>query len=199
MLPLLIAGGALALGDSLFKTISGLHQKSMANKINDTRPTYKIPSEINQNVNDYQAQSGGMLPGQALMENKLNEGMSSDINAIRQTGGSATNQLAAIAGLNANRNNAINDLNIKAAQFRSNALDKLAGARDVLANYKDQEFDYNKNQEFQYNRMKKNMLLNAGNQNINTGIGQLGKLGGQMMGMGMYGFGGGTAANSGGA
>jgi hypothetical protein len=187
--PLLIAG-ALAAAPSIYKGIKGLVQKGQARKIDDTRPTYRIPGEINSNVSMYQnLANSDRMPGQSLTENKLNAGMASDINAIRETGGGGTNMLAAIAGLNANRNNAVNDLGIESANMRLGAMDRLSGARDMLANYKDQAFDYNQNQEFQYKRMKKNMLQNAGDENMYGAMEGLGSIGGQMMGMGNLGSG----------
>jgi hypothetical protein len=184
MLPLLLAAAA---APQIYKGIKGLIQKNQAKKIDDTRPVYEMPNQISQNVDMYNnLANASRLPGQALIENNLNAGLASDINAIRQTGGSSTNQLAAISNLNANRNKAVSDLGIQAAQFRVNAMDKMANAKGVMAQYKDKEFDYNKNQEFQYRRMKKDMLNKAGDQNIFGGIEGLANLGGQYAAYKMY-------------
>jgi hypothetical protein len=184
MIPLLV-GGALMGAKAIFKGIKARKQRKEAEKINDTRPTYNIPTEVGQNVRQYEALStADRMPGQELMENRLDAGMASDINAVRETGGGGANQLAAIAGLNQNRNSALNDLGMQSAQFRMGAMDKLAGARDTMSQYRDQAFDYNQNQEFQYKRMKKNMLQDASNQNSYGALEDMGSLGGQMMAMG---------------
>jgi len=167
MLPITqIIGGAMQAQEGIYKYMKGVKQKKEAKKINDTRPAYLIPKEAGENVAMYQNLSNSdRMPGQAAMENRINTGMANDASAIRETGGSATNQLAAITAVNQNRSNSINDLEIAGSQQRMNAMDKLAAAKDNMANYRDQSFDYNENQEFQYRRMKKNMLLHASDAN----------------------------------
>ena len=164
--------GVLGSIGAIAKGIKGKKQRKEAAKIDDTRPVYKRPEEIDQNVQQYRNLSqGGQMPGQQLMQRQLGQQTAQASQQVQQATGSASSRLAAISGLNQQRQDAQTQLGIQGAQFSAGAMDKLAQARTARAGYKDLEFDYNKNQEFQYNRRRKNMLTAAADAN-NMGMWQ---------------------------
>lgn len=183
MVPLL-AGTLLSLAPHFAQGALGLAQGVKAGGINPQRPDYKMPGEIGQNTQMYNAlANSNRLPGQSIMENRLNAGVAGGLNEVNKTGGSSVNRLAAITSLNESRNNAVNDLGVQGAVMRLQNMDKLANARGIQAQYRDQEFDYNKNQPYELELMRRRALQEAGLANTLGAADGMSGVGGQLLGL----------------
>lgn len=186
--------------------IMGRRQKRLAAQINPTRPKYEIPSEIGANVNMYNSSaSSSRLPAQSLMEDNLKASTSATFNQAQNaaggSGGSA--MLAALGRVNQNESNSVNQLNIAGAENQQANKDKLAQARNTMADYKQQDFDYNKNQPYELDLMRKRALIGAAMGNYDAGRQENQQLGLALLGSSGKGGGGkkasASANNSGGA
>lgn len=179
--------------------IMGRRQKRLAAQINPVRPTYQIPGEINANVNMYNSMAGSSrLPAQSLMEDNLKASTASSFNQAQNasggSGGSA--MLAAMGRVNQNESNSINELNIAGAQNQQANKDKLADARNTMADYKQQDFDYNKNQPYEQALMRKRALVGAAMGNYDAGRNENQQLGLALLGSSGKGGGGKKASAS---
>jgi hypothetical protein len=153
------------------KGISALHQAHKAKKMQVNRPTYQIPQEILNNQAMYKnLANSSRLPGQSNIENQIGANSANSINAAMQGAGSSADVLASLGNTQNNTNNALNNLAIEGAQNQNMNRDKLAGANESLAQYRDQAFDYNKNEPYQQAYARKMALQTAANANLQNGL-----------------------------
>jgi hypothetical protein len=145
-----VAGVAVTAG----KAISDGSQKRKAERASKNmlknRPKYEIPQEIFQNQAMYEAMAGSSrVPGQSQIEDRIAQNTSQAIGASQRAAGSSVDALSAVSNINQNANNMQNNLGIQGAEYQMMAKDKLAASRGLMADYKNQRFDYNKNQPWQ--------------------------------------------------
>ncbi len=158
-----IAGGAAAI-----KGISAAHQANLARKTQANRPTYQIPQEIADNQAMYKGlANSSRLPGQSNLENQIGANSANGINAAMMGGGSSADVLASIGNTQNNTNGALNNLAVEGAQNQNMNKDKFANANNVMADYKNQAFDYNQNEPYQQAYARKMALRTASNANLN--------------------------------
>jgi hypothetical protein len=149
--------------------LQSIKQKSLAKKINPVRPDYKRPGEIDQNVNMWNPMANSSkMPGQSIMEDNVHSNTANGFNMAANAANGSAQLLSTLGKLNVNENNAINDLNVQGANNRTQAMGELGKARESLAQYKDQEFDYNKNQPYELALMRKRALQGAALANKDT-------------------------------
>lgn len=185
MLPLLAVSAGLGLAKAGYGIYQGIKQNNQAKKIDTTRPTYNIPGEVAANQAMYRDMANSSrMPGQSIAENNIKAGTANSLNALTQTGGGVNNILAAVGGLNQNQNNAMNNLATQGAQFQLQNKDKFANSNNVMAQYRDKAFDYNKNQPYMMNVARKNALQQAGATNINNGLTTAGNTATALAGLG---------------
>ena len=183
-----IAPALLALIPSLIQMGQGIAQGARARKIasGNQRPTYtatpyKIPDEIAQYVARTKAQVNTRLPGQSLMENKIDANSSNAIAAIQQSGNSPADIINSISGINGQQNDAYNNLGIAGVQRNDQNQANVISALITAAKYKDHaynvnsgneqaEFEYNQNQPYQANAAAASALTGAGQQNLYNGL-----------------------------
>jgi hypothetical protein len=146
----------------IMQAAMGAFQMKQANKINPERPTYEIPQEILANKAMYESQANSSrLPGQSTLENNVSAQNANTIERVLQASSSSGDILNAISGVGHNSNMQMNDIAIQGANMQMLNRDKLAGANNTLAEYRDQEFDYNKNQPYELDLMRKRALEGA--------------------------------------
>lgn len=183
-----IAPALLALIPSLIQMGQGIAQSAKANKIakSNQRPTYsstayKIPDEIKEYVARTKAMMNTRLPGQNLMENKIDANTSNAIAGIQQSGNSSADIINSISGINGQQNDAYNNLGIAGVQRYDQMQGNVNNALLTSAQYKDRaydinsgnrqaEFEYNQNQPYQARAAAASALTGAGQQNIYNGI-----------------------------
>jgi hypothetical protein len=150
----------------IVKYITSAIQDRKAKKIKTDRPTYEIPKEIGQNQAMFQAAANtSRIPGQSVAENNIGANNASSMNAAMQAGGSSSDILAAMSGINQNTNNQYNNLAMQGVEMQMQNKDRLAQSNETMADYKQQEFDYNKNQPYELAVMRKRALETAANAN----------------------------------
>jgi len=129
------------------KSLFGLGQM-LFNK-EPERPTYEIPSELSQIVglSRHLASQQG-LPGQDLIERNLASTTAQNVNAIQETttGGAA---LGAVTDAYGNQLKAQQNLEVQGAQYNAQQVQGLQRALGMMAQAKDQAFEYNENMPYQ--------------------------------------------------
>jgi hypothetical protein len=163
---------ALGLGESLpviGSAFAGMNQALQASHINVNRPQYQIPSNIGNNVAMYQNMADtSRMPGAGITDNAIYQNQASLVRAALQSGGSAGDILASLGGIGQTTNNSLNQVAQQGAQYQLQGKAGLAQANDVMADYKNQAFDYNQNQPYEQQLSKRMSLQGAALGNFNT-------------------------------
>jgi hypothetical protein len=172
-------GTAITAGLGLAKTIIGGIQaiggrrdmkKQLANM-----PKYTRPEEYNKLLSIYQQQAGmGQLPGQEGYEAALSTRTARGSRAAAKYADSPVAAVAATMGLYGQEQQAIRDLGLQFADYKTQAQRNLAGAYQVGMQEAGKEFSYN---QWYPSQVKLNMAqqrMNAGQQNLWGGLDTMG-------------------------
>jgi len=176
----LAIAGIGALGKGIFGAIQN-HQASEIEK-NNHRPTMGVQQELNDNVAtaDQMARIG--LPQQQY-ENQLNDIQRNQAGGLYALGHSA-NPGANIASVVRAGNDATNNLNAEDAAARNRNTLALIQQRGILANAKQNAWNYNYADKYSENLAKSQALRGAGTQNIAGALNDIGGAGMSMLGYG---------------
>jgi len=159
--------GALGLAKSGY----GLYQL-LTNK-EPERPTYKMPTQLNQilGISRFMASQRG-LPGQDLMQRNLASNTAANVRAVQETttGGAG---LGAVNQAFGNQQNAQTQLDIAGAGAYQQNLQGLQQSLGMIANAKDQEFEYNQNMPYQRALQNYYQTRMAGVANLFGGFGDV--------------------------
>lgn len=190
-----IAPALIAAIPAIVSMVKGFSQDAKANKLarDNNRPSYnptkyEIPKEVNEYLARVKGQVSDKLPGQALMENKLDANTSNAIAAIQQSGNSSADIINAISGIANQQNDATNNLGIQGAQHYMDSQNNVNSALLNSAAYKDKAYQYNSqnndkafevNQMAPYQQMAATIsaLRGAGQQNQYNGLNSLSQIG----------------------
>ncbi len=134
-----LGGAALGAGLSLFQY--NKNKKQIASDAAN-RPQYQIPDEIKQNLSDAQQQALQGLPEEQKQQyiSNLQRGTAQGLSQL----GSRKAGLAGVATLNEQQNEGYGNLLSADSQARQQGQQRLMGARQTMADYKDQGFQLNK-------------------------------------------------------
>jgi hypothetical protein len=165
--PQLIAQGASFI-PAIAQGITGMVQSSRARKIleNLNRPQYEIPTAVTEALGTARTlASTNQLPNQVQAEMAINQGTANSLYNINQNATSGTEALAAITGVAANENAAMNDLSGRAAVFSQQQNQNLINQLSQYANWQQNAWDYNVNQPYQMKLAEGQAQAAAGMQN----------------------------------
>lgn len=140
-----------AVGGGIIGYVSGRkkQKKLDAEKKARERPQYDIPDSIKNNVQMYDMlANSSRMPGQSAIEDRLSASSANAANQIQRNFSDSSQALAGIAATKQNEASQYTDVGIQAANLQLQAKDKLANSRQVLAEYQDQQFNYNKNEPY---------------------------------------------------
>jgi len=164
------AGGGASTTLGAVQLAYGLY-KQKRNK----RPTYEIPQEIQQNLNQAQQMALQGIPEEQKQQylTNLQRGSAQAL----ASSGSRRGGLAGIAGINQQQNDAYGNLMSMDAQARAQNQGILMGQRQTMADYRDQAFQINKSNPYYEQTAQNNAMIGAGMQNMSQGF-QAGNTGG---------------------
>jgi hypothetical protein len=140
------------------------------------RPTYQIPQESFQNLTQAQQMELQGLPEeqkQAYIES-LQQQTAYGLGQI----GSRKGGLTGLAGLVNQQNQGMQNLMTQDASARMANIHGLMNQRQNVADYRGQEFQFNKLNPFYFKQAQAEALKGSGMQNTMTGLGNLGYMGG---------------------
>ncbi len=158
---------------AVYKGILGIKQSKEAKALNPVRPVYTIPTAVNQQVDVYRGLANqSTLPGQAIMEDQLNQAVSSGISGLREGAGSAQELIAGANNLAGGQMRSLNDLAIAAANMQRQAQGQYAQSLGTLGQYQERAFNINQMIPYMNEVAKKEALKAAANQNIYGALGE---------------------------
>lgn len=141
--PLTIASMATQAAAGIGQIITGIGQKSQANKIarSNVRPTYIIPKSVtdNQAITESRASQGLSDQSKSLYTQESDRGATAGIDAILSGGGSVNN----IADLYGARNTGISHMALIDDSMRSANMKALVDQNNTMADFKDKEWQVN--------------------------------------------------------
>ncbi|MCW3111366.1 MAG: hypothetical protein JWQ09_5872 [Segetibacter sp.] len=163
------------------KIISGISQKHQANQIekNNIRPVQSVDPAYQQNVNQATQMAQEGMPSQQY-NNSLNNIGRNQSGGLMALGRSA-NPSAGIASIVRAGNDATNSLDAQSAGMRNQNILNLMRQRNILSQQRQNAFDYNNKDKYSENLAKSQAYLGAGNQNINSGLNEVGSVGATML------------------
>lgn len=170
MIPL--AGMAIGAGIQglmgLGRSIVGGVQSARANKgLRDFKfPTYTTPDALNDMMSLYQRRANAQeLPGQSLIENKLGAQTAYGMRAAEKYAPTAGQALGAATGLYGKQMDAVRDLGIQFANYRSQRESELAQAQQVMAQAQDKQWEINQwlPSQYKYNELQSQKQAGASN------------------------------------
>lgn len=173
----LIAGGALALGTTIYKGVQGANQLSKANAIHPLDPGYQINPDIIANAKNLSAHYNNfVMPGYNSAKNDINTSYGSALGTVREGASSSGDILDAANKLQFNRDRAVTSLNTASAQAKENLLPQVVAATDAAGNQQvlKNQFDNNR---YDQQVAAKAALVQAGQTNIYGAMDSAGKLG----------------------
>jgi hypothetical protein len=145
-----IAGSVLGNATMLYGYYSAKKNKKQLEEIEKNRPVYTAPEEAQQYLELYKNMAGNReLPGQSQYEQNIQQASVSGARNIQNLTESPTSSLGAMTDLYRNEMNAYNNLAVQQQQYYEGNQQKLAGALNQMANYRDMEFEYNVNNPWQ--------------------------------------------------
>lgn len=175
-IPLMAIGAGAQLAGSAYNMYQGYMQRRAGQKLLNSlvRPTYETPQEVNDAVNLSRIQSiNSRLPGEAEAVNRLGGSTSQAIALAKATGRSPAEIAAIIGSSNKNQNDALIDLGIAGSQRQQQDIANYQQMLNLLGEYKDKEFAYNKWMPYIADRQYAENLIGAGAQNMNAAFGDL--------------------------
>jgi hypothetical protein len=158
----------LAIAPAIAQGITGIQQSRRAKDIlrNLNRPQYEIPTAVTEALGMARTlASTNQLPNQVQAEMAINQGTANSLYNINQNATSGTEALAAITGVAANENAAMNDLSGRAAVFSQQQNQNLINQLSQYAGWQQNAWDYNVNQPYQMRLAEGQALAGAGMQN----------------------------------
>jgi len=156
--------GLMGLGKSIFGGV----QSARANKAlkNFKLPQYTIPSELENMLSMYQQRANAQeLPGQSLVENKLGAQTAFGQRAAEKYAGTSGQALGAVTGLYGQQMDAVRDLGIKFADFKSQRQAELGQAQQIMAQAQDKQWEINQwlPAQYKYNELQSQKQAGASN------------------------------------
>ncbi len=163
----------------------GLGQLIAGGLMKPKRPTYKIPTEIGENVkfakNLYGASTLYGMPGQGAINNQNQSALASAYRRYQESQQNPAAMLAGITSTTANQMQTNAKTGLQAAMDRLNRMNAAAArsmaANKDLASYKDKAFQLNELAPFQAEATTKSALFGGGIQNFTGGLTSLGSAG----------------------
>ena len=183
-MPFPLVAAALAAVPGLFKTVSGAIQAGKGKKAlkNLVRPEYFIPQEVQQASrmaqNDY-LQKG--LPGQALMENRVQGVTARAINDAKAVSSSSGDALDAVTKLYAGEQDQLRNIGLAAAQQDLQDAATYRQQLGVDADYADKKWDINTFQPYAQKYGEAKAQIAAGNMNVSSGLDSIGQVGSALL------------------
>ena len=168
MIDPLTIGTGISAGLGLVKSAVGIGQMLFNKK--PERPTYTMPTELNQilGISKYLASQRG-LPGQDIMQRNLANTTAQGVGAVQETttGGAG---LGAVAQMYGNQQQQQMNLDVAGANAYAQSLQGVQQALGMVAQGRNQEFEYNVNMPYQRALQEYYQKRTSGAQNLFGGI-----------------------------
>ena len=172
--PMSIVGGGIGIVNSLVNAIKGIKQKKDGKKIQEKldiqgRPILDTPEAFNEIEGLVRSNYlDPRLAGETRIKDSIKAREANQIQNIQDTASSGADALFAYGLANANTDNSLFNVDMKAYEQQQNDYNKLLSTLGQKANYEEKQFDFNVVQPFIQSAEQAKALIAAGEQNRNN-------------------------------
>lgn len=175
-----IGGGALISGGinaikGIFGGIQAARGRKQMNRLLSNRPQYNISQGYRDAFSTYQKLANSQLPGYDIMKGQIDESGAKTMN-YAERGAMGSNQFMSAALQSQDKElDAIKNLGLMSAQWRSQQQQNLAGAQNQYGQLQDQQFQVNKLDPWNIKANMAGSRMQAGGQNLLSGVQGIGE------------------------
>ena len=172
--PMSIVGGGIGIVNSLVNAIKGIKQMKDGKKIQEKldiqgRPILDTPEAFNEIEGLVRSNYlDPRLAGETRIKDSIKAREANQIQNIQDTASSGADALFAYGLANANTDNSLFNVDMKAYEQQQNDYNKLLSTLGQKANYEEKQFDFNVVQPFIQSAEQAKALIAAGEQNRNN-------------------------------
>ncbi len=172
--PMSIVGGGIGIANSLVNAIKGIKQMKDGKKIQEKldvqgRPILDTPEAFNEIEGLVRSNYlDPRLTGETRIKDSIKAREANKIQTIQDTASSGADALFAYGLANANTDNSLFNVDMKAYEQQQNDYNKLLSTLGQKANYEEKQFDFNVVQPFMQSAEQAKALIAAGEQNRNN-------------------------------
>jgi len=172
--PMSIVGGGIGIANSLVNAIKGIKQvkdgKNIQEKLDaQGRPILDTPDAFNEIEGLVRSNYlDPRLTGETRIKDSIKAREANQVQTIQDTAGSGADALFAYGLANANTDNSLFNVDMKAYEQQQNDYNKLLSTLGQKANYEEKQFDFNVVQPFMQSAEQAKALIAAGEQNRNN-------------------------------
>ena len=174
----LLAGALISGGIGLAKSIFGGVQAAKGNKqmknLLANRPKYNIPEAYMKALGLAQQRAAGDMPGMDQYKQMYGEATARAMTGAERGAISSNVYQGAVEGAQDKELQALQQLAMMGANYKTTAMQNLAGAQQQYGQLQDQQFEYNVNQPWQIKANMAQSKMQAGGQNLWGGITDMG-------------------------
>ena len=168
----LISGG-LALGKAIIGGVQSIQgQKQMKNLLAN-RPKYNIPEAYMKSLGIFQNLAAGEMPGMQRQEQLIGETTARAMTGAERGSISSNVYMGAVQSAQDKELQALQNLAMMGAQYKTQAMQNLAGAQTQMGQLQDQAFEYNQNIPWNIRATMAQEKIQAGGQNLFGGLGDI--------------------------
>jgi len=172
--PMSIVGGGIGIANSLVNAIKGIKQKKDGKNIQEKldaqgHPILETPDAFNEIEGLVRSNYlDPRLTGETRIKDSIKAREANKIQTIQDTASSGADALFAYGLANANTDNSLFNVDMKAYEQQQNDYNKLLSTLGQKANYEEKQFDFNVVQPFMQSAEQAKALIAAGEQNRNN-------------------------------
>ena len=172
--PMSIVGSGIGIANSLVNAIKGIKQMKDGKKIQEKldvqgRPILDTPEAFNEIEGLVRSNYlDPRLAGETRIKDSIKAREANQIQNIQDTASSGADALFAYGLANANTDNSLFNVDMKAYQQQQNDYNKLLSTLGQKANYEEKQFDFNVVQPFMQSAEQAKALIAAGENNRNN-------------------------------
>jgi len=172
--PMSIVGSGIGIANSLVNAIKGIKQvkdgKNIQEKLDaQGRPILETPDAFNEIEGLVRSNYlDPRLTGETRIKDSIKAREANKIQTIQDTASSGADALFAYGLANANTDNSLFNVDMKAYEQQQNDYNKLLSTLGQKANYEEKQFDFNVVQPFMQSAEQAKALIAAGEQNRNN-------------------------------
>lgn len=169
-----IVGTGIGIANSLVNAIKGIKQAKEGRKLQEKldaqgRPIVETPEAFNEIEGLVRSNYlDPRLAGETRIKDSIKAREANQIQTIQDTAGSGADALFAYGLANANTDNSLFNVDMKAYEQQQNDYNKLLNTLGQKANYEEKQFDFNVVQPFMESAEQAKALIAAGEQNRNN-------------------------------
>lgn len=165
-----IASMIPALAQGIFGAVQASRAGKQFNALNANRPKYDIPQEYTDILRKYQQAQAGNMPGYETMLGQMGQAGARARGGAERGAISSTAYGQQVGDIYQKELDAIQNLGVKQAEYKTNMLDRVTGAQATMGDQKTQQWNINQNVPWQTEMNRLGEQKNAGLQNLFGGL-----------------------------